>query len=407
MLAATSVSNAVPTDPRFVIRREAAMRKSHYGKPLLFCVLLISNDGKPANQNRDTPEFYSLEPDTGVTTPGNKVTVHGVGFPNDAVLYIGGFQVRQITFIGPSTLEIITPYLRPGSYKLQLRSGQTTILSKLAFRALPSDTDSAIDKALALASQGDVPAALAILTNIAKNNADPQVRSATHYQMAQIYFLNGDWWRWAGESGAVFEPESGAAVQSSWEYRLSYARSVYLLPIESDPETPLRLVNWAVEYDVTRNPEPLFYRSLINARYGNLVKAEIDSESILKTDPDNSSYRALAAYIAILSGHRTDLEHFSSESITDPRALSLLGEAAYLTGDVGGAKRWWVLSAKQYPLGASLAYWAGKKHMARGQQRVAASLLTECAAMDPNSKEGRDAQALLASSQPPETKPAP
>jgi tetratricopeptide (TPR) repeat protein len=383
------------------------MRKSSYGKPLLSCLLLISVDGKPAAQYRDTPEFYAVEPDSGVTTPGNKLTVHGAAFPSDAVLYIGGLQVRQTTLTSSSTLEIITPYLRPGSYKLQLKSGQTTVLSKVTFKALPSETDSAIDKALAFASQGDVSAAIAILTNIAKNNGDPQVRSAAHYQMAQIYFRKGDWWRWAGESGAVFEPESGGAVQTSWEYRLSYARSVYLLPIESDPETPAKLVNWAVEYDVTRNPEPLFYRSLINARYGNLGKAEIDSESILTTDPDNSSYRALAAYIAILSGHRTELEHFSSESITDPRALSLLGEAAYLSGDIGGAQQWWAHSAKQYPLGASLACWAGKKHLARGQQRVAVSLLTECAAMDPNSTEAKDAQALLANSQPPQTKPVP
>jgi tetratricopeptide (TPR) repeat protein len=379
------------------------MRKSNYGKLLSFCLLLISNDGKPAAQDREIPEFHALVPEAGVTTPGKKVTVRGVGFPSDAVLYVGGFQVRQTTFIDSSTLEIITPYLRPGSYKLQLRSGQTTVTSKVTFKSLPSETDSAIDKALAWAGQGDVSAAIAVLTNVAKNNVDPQVRSAAHYRMAQIYFQQGDWWRWAGESGAVFEPESGAAVQTSWEYRLSYARSVYLLPIESDPETPVRLVNWAVEYDVTRNPEPMFYRSLINARYGNLDKAEMDSKFILTADPDNPSYRALAAYIATLSGHRMELEDLYSESATDPRALGLLGEAAYLNGDIGSAQRWWALAAKQYPLGASLAYWAGKKHLARGQQRVATSLLVECTAMEPTSKEAKDAQALLVASRAPHT----
>jgi hypothetical protein len=79
----------------------------------------------------------------------------------------------------------------------------------------------------------------------------------------------------------------------------------------------------------------------------------------------------------------------------------MLGQAAYLSGDVQGAQKWWVLEAKVYPLGASLAYWAGKKHLARGQQRVAAALLTECTVMASNSKEAKEAKELLATLQRP------
>ncbi len=81
----------------------------------------------------------------------------------------------------------------------------------------------------------------------------------------------------------------------------------------------------------------------------------------------------------------------------DSRALGLLGEAAYLRGDSASAEQWWKRAAKRYPLGADLACLAGKKHLARDQQRVAASLLTECTVMAPASKQAGEARQLLES----------
>jgi hypothetical protein len=74
----------------------------------------------------------------------------------------------------------------------------------------------------------------------------------------------------------------------------------------------------------------------------------------------------------------------------------LLGEAAYLSGDPKGAQDWWTRSKKADPLGASLAYWAGKKHLERGQLRVATALLAECIAMAPDSPEAKEAKTLTA-----------
>jgi predicted Zn-dependent protease len=178
-------------------------------------------------------------------------------------------------------------------------------------------------------------------------------------------------------------------------------QSDYLLDVNPNPDHDLKLADWTVKKDVTQNPEPRFYRSLVNARYGDLRKAKADSDFILKLEPGHPSYRALAAYIAVLAGDKTLLQSFYGEAIKDARALSLLGEAAYLSGDVAGAHQWWSLAAKAYPLGASLAYLAGKKHLTRGQRRVAAALLTECTIMAPNSKEAKEAQDLLAKLQAP------
>ncbi len=152
----------------------------------------------------------------------------------------------------------------------------------------------------------------------------------------------------------------------------------------------------------SRSPEPRFFRSLLNARYGNLQKAKTDATFILKSEPNNPSYRALAAYIAALSGDKAWLQSFDGQTITDSRALGLLGEAAYLIGDHSSARSWWAEEAKTYPLGASLAYWAGKKHLVHGQRRVAEALLEECVTMATNSKQAKEAEDLLASGKGPE-----
>jgi len=172
--------------------------------------------------------------------------------------------------------------------------------------------------------------------------------------------------------------------------------SDYLLPVHDSPEYDLKLADFLVQYDATEGPEPRFYRGLVNARYGNLRQAKEDSDVILSQEPRHPSYRALAAYAAVLRGENAQLRSFNEESLTDARALSLLGEAAFLSGNPASAQKWWILAAKEYPLGAGLALLAGKKHLVRGHTRIAASLLAECTVMVPNSKEAKEAKDLLA-----------
>jgi hypothetical protein len=212
----------------------------------------------PAN----APHLTGVAPDIGITTPGSRVSVHGSGFSPDAIIYFGGLQA-------------------------------------------PSLVDSEIDHAVGLAEKGQVSAAIAVLTGIAKSNSDHQVRAFAHYQIGQIYFAQDDLWRWGSEAAGIFAPDSGMTVQTSWRYRLSSDQSDYILNVNPNPDHDLVLADWTVKYDVTQNPEPRFYRGLIRARYDDLSEAKIDSDFILKLEPDNSSYRALAAYIAVLAGDKT------------------------------------------------------------------------------------------------------
>lgn len=347
-------------------------------------------------QNAAKPRCIALEPKSGNTTPGTTVRVLGEGFSSETVVYFGGLEARGTRFIDPNTLEVITPYLRPGEYQLQLKSEEAIIRSDVTFRVSPSTVDIQVDRALTLAGHGQTADAIALLKQISEANPDPQVRAFSHYQIGQVYYAEGDLWRWGGETASVFDPTAGRAIQTWWRYRLSYDLSTYLLPIESDPDTPLRLIDGTVENDVTQDPEPRFFRGLLNARFGNPPKAKADCDYILMREPHNPSYRALAAYVAALRGDKTALQSFTGQKISDPRALGLLGEAAYLSGDTAEAHVWWEQAAKIDSSGASLAYWAGKKHLARGQSRVAESLLSECVVMAPESKEAKEARELLA-----------
>jgi tetratricopeptide (TPR) repeat protein len=182
---------------------------------------------------------------------------------------------------------------------------------------------------------------------------------------------------------------------------LAAGESTYILPIDGDSDSAVKLADWTVKYDVTQNPEPLFFRGLVNARFGNLSKAKTDSDLILKLEPNNPSYQALAAYIAVLRGDKPQPPSLTHRTIKDGRALDLLGETAYLRGDPADAQKWWAEAADVYPLGGSLAYWTGKKHLARGQRRIAAALLTECSAVAPSSKEAKEAKEILATMQAP------
>jgi tetratricopeptide (TPR) repeat protein len=370
-------------------------------KCLLLCLLLLSLAVLTAARGLDAPQITAVEPKTGATTPGSRVMVYGIGFSPDAIVYFGGLQGRETKFMGPSTLQAVTPYLRPGPYHLQLKSGAATVRSEVTFAVSPSQIDSEIDRALALSEKGQISAAIDLLTSIAKTNSDFQVRTFAYYQIGQIYFEHGDWLRWSWAPIFLDSDKSGPAVWTSWRYRLASDQSTYLLNLDTQPDHDLKLADYTVEKDVTQNPEPRFYRGLLNARYGNLEKAKIDSSFILSQDPGNPSYRALAVYIAVLGGDKIVLGSFSPETTKDARALGLLGEAAYLGGDTDGAQQWWASAAREYPLGAGLACWAGRKHLARGQKRIAVALLNECFAMAPNSKEAQEAKELLAKSKDP------
>ncbi len=380
------------------------MRQSRAPRKYLLYALLATVAPIPLSRALNGPEIYFVTPQAEVTTPGSKVVVFGTEFSPDAVVYFGGLQTRETTFVSPSRLEVVTPYLRPGEHQLQVRSAGVVVRSNATFKALPSQVDSEMDRALAMAKGGQTSPALHILQTIAETNSDYQVRAFARYQTGQIYFDQGDWMRWAGVPIFLDAKRSGMAVQTSWRYRLARAEANYLLIRDGKPDTDLRIADFFDKFDVTENPEPRFYRSLLNARCGNLTKAKTDNDFILGVDPENPSYQALAAFIAALNEDRVQLSGFSSKARSllkggeraDARALSLLGEAAYLSGDIEGAHGYWAEAGRAYPLGAGLAYLAGKKHLWRGDQRIAALLLRECVSMAPDSKEAKEALELVA-----------
>ena len=365
----------------------------------LLLVLLLPQGVMTARPAQSGIHIDAVVPNSASTTPAaGNITIRGSGFSPDTTVYIGGLQVRETKFVSAFTLEAQPPYLRPGSYKIQLKNEKEVLHSNVGFTVIPALVDPEIDRALALADHGKRDAAMTILLEIAKSNSDYQVRAFAHYQAAQIYFSQGDWWRWGAEAMSIFDDsgKSGPAVQTCWRYRLALDQAEYFLPIDDEPDHDQKSANWTVEKDVTENPEPRFFRALVNARYGKLQAAKADSDFILAQEPTNPSYRALAAYIEVLVGDKTAIAPFSKEALTDARALSLLGEAAYLNGDSVSAQVWWDRAGKTYPLGASLAFLAGKKHLARGQQRIAESLLTECIVMSPDTSEAAEARELMA-----------
>jgi tetratricopeptide (TPR) repeat protein len=341
------------------------------------------------------PIISSLEPKAGVTTPGTRVTIRGEGLSKNILVYFDGLETRDVKLIDANTLEVATPFLRPGLYRIWLKSGETAVGSDLFFTAMPSPVDTDFDNAEMLVHQGHYADAVTILASVSKINPDPQVRAFAHYQAGQIYLAQGDLWRWGGEAAAIFDPAAGAAVQTSWRYRLSADQSDYFLPTSNDPDHDSTAADWTVNYDVTDNPEPRFYRALVNSRYGNLQSVKADIDFILQQQPDNPSYRALAAYVQALKGDPTTLKSLSGATISDTRALSLLGQAAFLSGDSTNARYWWAQESKAGTLPATLDYMAGKKHLARGQQRVATALLTECTVVAPASEEARKSSELL------------
>ncbi len=84
-----------------------------------------------------------------------------------------------------------------------------------------------------------------------------------------------------------------------------------------------------------------------------------------------------------------------SQQVNDARALALLGQAAYISGDYDGARTWLGAQAKIGVWQAKLDCLAGTKHVSYGQTRIGTALLTECVAVAPDSREGKQVKEIL------------
>ena len=354
--------------------------------------------GNPQSKEQVEPAYVTaVEPASAVTTPGTKVMVLGANFSPDSVVYFGGLEARSVTFVNPSALRAVTPYLRPGTYKLDVKSGETVIHSNVVFTALPSSIDLTFDQANDLADKKQGAAALRIFLNIASTHPDYDVRAYASFRSAQLYLEQGDYWGAAGQAAWVFNPKASVAVQSNWRYLLLQDEMAYSVSVGQDRhDTDLRVADASIKWDESESPELRAWRALLSARFGKTQQAKEDLKFILAAEPKNVSYRALAAYIGVLSGDQGALEGFRGQSVTDLRALRLLGQAEYIRGDTDAARGWWASFPKAEVIWARLDYLAGRKHLKYGQARVGAALIAECAAVIPDSKEGKEAAKLLA-----------
>ena len=215
----------------------------------------------------------------------------------------------------------------------------------------------------------------------------------------------GDFWRWGGGTYEIFFKSdlAGMAVQTYWPYRLAAAQVDYFFQRTQDRDFDLKSADYFDKFDVTRNPEPLFYRSVLNARAGRLTKAKADSDALLKVAANDPSYLALAGFIAALRGDNATAGRLSLQARSllktrpgiDTRTLSLLGETAYALGNLPEARRDWAIVGHAKPADADLAYLAGKKHLWRGERRTARMLLIESISIAPDGKDASQARELL------------
>jgi tetratricopeptide (TPR) repeat protein len=330
-----------------------------------------------------------------LTTPGAKVTVIGAHFSPDSIVYFGGLQAREITFVNSSALQAVTPYLRPGTYRLDLKSGEAITRTEVSFTAVPAAVDSNIDRAEGLAAKDQNNAAIGIFTSIATTHPDYDVRAYAHYRAGRLYLAQGDYWRAGEEAGLIWDKKASMGVQSSWRYRLLSDETAYSISESNDHDTDFVTADWAVKWDVTENPEPRFWRAIVSARFGKMAQAKADLKFILAAEPENLSYRALATYVGVLAGDKTQLEAFHDQQVNDARALGLLGQAAYLNGDYDSAQGWWAAEGKISIAEAKLDCGAGRKHLKYGQTRVGTALIAECATVTPDSREGKAAKEQL------------
>lgn len=371
-------------------------RKREFLRYAFRTLALLLFSSRSEAQQTEPPRITAVEPSATVTTPGAKVTVVGANFSPDAIVYFGGLQAREITLINASALQVVTPYLRPGNYKLDLKSGEAIIHSDVGFTALPAQVDSTLDQAEDLVAKKQINAAINLFKNIASANLDYDVRAYAHYRAGQLYLAQGDYWAASGEAGLIWDKKASMGVQSCWQYRLLSDEMAYSISRGNNHDTDLSLADWDVKWDVTQNPEPRFWRALVSARFNKLDQAKTDLKFALAAEPDNPTYRALAAYIALLAGDKTQLDAFRGQQVNDARALALLGQAAYISGDHDGARTWWGAQAKIGVWQAKLDCLAGTKHLEYGQTRIGTALLAECVAVAPDSREGKQVKGILA-----------
>jgi tetratricopeptide (TPR) repeat protein len=361
---------------------------------VMLALLVFGNPSR--SQLTDPPQITAIEPSSAVTTPGAKIMVLGKHLSADSIVCFGGLQAREITLINASALQVVTPYLRPGTYKVDLKSGEAITHPDVDFIALRAPVDLTIDRAEALAAKKQSNAATTVFTSIAANDGDYDVRAYAHYRAGQLYLVQGDYWRAAEEAALIWDAKVSKGVQTSWRYRLLSDETTYSVSESNDHDTDLRIADGSVKMDVTENPEPRFWRALVNARFSKMEAAQADLKFILAVEPENPSYRALAAYIGVLTGDKAQLEAFRGQQVNDPRALGLLGQAAYISGDYDAAQAWWVEQAEMNSVWAKLDYFAGRKHVKFGQARVGTALIAECATVAPDSREGKEAKEQLA-----------
>ncbi len=348
--------------------------------PYVLAALSLLVLGNPSGAKQaEIPQITAIEPNSAITTPGAKVTVIGAHFSQDSIIYMA-----------------VIPYLRPGAHKLDLKSGEKTIHSEVGFTALPAPVDSTIDRAEGLAAKKQTDVAIGILTSIAATDADYDVRAYAHYRAGQLYLVQGDYWKAAEQAALIWDKKVSMGVQTSWRYRLLSDEAAYSVSESNDHDTDLRIADGSVKMDVTDNPEPRFWRALVNARFGQMEQAKADLKFILAAEPESPSYRALAAYVSVLAGDKTQLESFRGQPVNDARSLSLLGQAAYISGDYDAAQTWWAGQTKMNSVWAKLDYFAGRKHIKFGQARVGTALIAECATVAPDSREGKAAKEQLA-----------
>jgi hypothetical protein len=368
--------------------------------PRVFALMTLSFvifGNRSGAQQVEPPRITAIEPSTAITTPGAKIMVVGAHLSPDSIVYFGGLQAREITFINASALQAVTPYLRPGTYKLDLKSDAAITHTDARFTALPASVDSVIDQAELLAAKEENGAAIGILCHIATSDPDYDVRAYAHYRTVQLYLALGNYMGAEAQCGLMFDPKVSMGVQTSWRYRLLSDELAYSISESNDHDTDLRIADGSVKMDVTENPEPRFWRAVVNARFSKMGQAKADLKFVLAAEPENPSYRALAAYIGVLAGDKRPLEGFRGEEVTEARALRLLGQAAYIAGDYDSAQAWWTSHAKISAASAKLDYLAGRKHAKYGQTRVGTALIAECATIAPDSREGKEAKEQLAS----------
>ena len=361
----------------------------------------------PRQAANSAVKLYDINPDTGPSTPPTAVTVFGDNFSQDTKVYFDGLMARETLFRDESHLEALTPYMRPGQHQVLVKSKDSeAVRLETPFTATPAPVDLRIDAALSIAREGKVSAALSALDDIAKNDSDYQVRAFAHYQEGELYFAQGDWQRWLGETMGIYlnAKLAGPSVQTYWPYGVANARACFLLNRSGGPEVDALNYDMAVQWDATGATEPHFRRAIFRARSGKLKDATEDIQFCLRAEPGNPAYLALAAFNATQVGDKSASAKLyqraraivSRQIHPDSEALALLGEALYAAGNSRRAQLYWAEAGSTYPLAPSLALLQAKKHLWRAEQETAAMLLSETVAMSPSSAEADEARGLLA-----------